>query len=346
MKLRRFFAAPRGTLKLTVAALLLATGLSTPISHQDALAALTFETRQSDRWMTYFVAEPVGSLHQASFSEQLAPGLRNFGLVTDTGSGSQALVAVPAQRAKQLSGSVMPEVNRADKEDFRMSRLQSRLMPERREAPREFASADHRIKPFYSPGLDNPRVALLRAAPVKDKGIVLLADKDDDVETTGSISVRIASVKYLTHFPQGARLASLPRKEHECLATAIYHEARGEPIRGQIAVAQVVLNRVKSEFYPDTICGVVFQNDHWRNRCQFSFACDGRSDDWRDRRSWAIAMDIADKVANGEAYLTDVGQATHYHADYVNPRWNRSMNRVSRIGRHIFFRVPGWSLNG
>ena len=132
-------------------------------------------------------------------------------------------------------------------------------------------------------------------------------------------------------------------KELWCLATAIYFEARGETYRGQVAVAQVVLNRVKDYRYPDTICGVVFQNQSRRNSCQFSFACDGIPETINDRQSWAQAEDIAKRFTDGQLYLTEVGDATHYHATYVRPAWAPRMTKVTQIGLHIFYKFKrGW----
>lgn len=136
----------------------------------------------------------------------------------------------------------------------------------------------------------------------------------------------------------------LSKKQRRCLAEGIYHEARGESKAGQAAVAQVILNRVRAPSFPGSVCGVVYQNRHWRNRCQFSFACDGIKDRIRSRRAWVIARQIADAVADGRVWFKDVGSSTHYHADYVNPRWNRRMKRVATVGRHIFYRTRngGW----
>ena len=132
-------------------------------------------------------------------------------------------------------------------------------------------------------------------------------------------------------------------KELWCLSTAIYFEARGESYRGQVAVAQVVLNRVKDHRYPDTICGVVYQNQHRRNSCQFSFACDGIPESINDAKSWAQAQDIARRYTAGELYLTEVGDATHYHATYVRPAWAPRMNKVTQIGLHVFYKFKrGW----
>lgn len=132
-------------------------------------------------------------------------------------------------------------------------------------------------------------------------------------------------------------------RELWCLATAVYFEARGEAYRGQVAVAQVVLNRTKDHRYPDTICGVVFQNQHRKNACQFSFACDGIPEVVNERKPWEQAEDIATKVASGELYLTEVGDATHYHATYVRPAWAPRMEKVTQIGLHVFYKFKrGW----
>lgn len=134
-------------------------------------------------------------------------------------------------------------------------------------------------------------------------------------------------------------------KEQKCLAEGIYFEARGESVKGQAAVAQVILNRVRNPHYPDTICGVVYQNEDWRNRCQFSFACDRIPDIVASPRHWKIAKEIAMAVTAGKIWFKDVGSATHYHATYVRPAWGPTMKRVEKIGKHIFYRTygGGWS---
>ena len=134
-------------------------------------------------------------------------------------------------------------------------------------------------------------------------------------------------------------------REQACLARGIYFEARGEPVRGQAAVAQVILNRVRNPHYPDTICGVVYQNKTWRNRCQFSFACDRIRDNVKDKRLWDIAKHVAGETTAGRIWLPQVGSSTHYHATYVRPRWAGRMKKVGRIGLHIFYRTygGGWS---
>lgn len=133
--------------------------------------------------------------------------------------------------------------------------------------------------------------------------------------------------------------------EQKCLAEGIYFEARGENVKGQAAVAQVILNRVRNPAYPSTICGVVYQNRSWRNRCQFSFACDGTRPRVRSQQHYRVAEEVAMAVTAGKIFLPEVGSATHYHATYVKPRWARTMERMKKIGLHIFYRTHGggWS---
>lgn len=134
-------------------------------------------------------------------------------------------------------------------------------------------------------------------------------------------------------------------KEQKCLAEAVYFEAQGEPVEGQAAVAQVVLNRVRNPAYPNTICGVVYQNDHWHNRCQFSFACDGIKDRITSPAHFRIAQEVAMAVTAGKIWLESVGSSTHYHATYVRPKWASTMKRLTKIGQHIFYRTYGGGWN-
>jgi hypothetical protein len=133
------------------------------------------------------------------------------------------------------------------------------------------------------------------------------------------------------------------RTKHEkCLTEAIYFEARGEPVRGQIAVAQVIMNRVFSGKYPNNVCGVVYQNAHRRMACQFSFACDGIPDRITEPAAWERAKQISRDTLDGKYWLTDVGKATHYHARWVRPHWVREMQKLDRIGVHTFYRPRNW----
>ena len=136
---------------------------------------------------------------------------------------------------------------------------------------------------------------------------------------------------------QGESQAEFEERERRCLATAIYFEARGEPLQGQVAVAQVILNRVRSPLFPETICGVVYQGQNQKG-CQFSFACDGKTDIPRNDAQWAQAQDISRQITAGELWLPEVGYSTFYHANYVSPRWAGSMSKIDKIGRHIFYK--------
>ena len=135
------------------------------------------------------------------------------------------------------------------------------------------------------------------------------------------------------------------KSERRCLAVGVYFEARSEPKKGQQAVAQVILNRVRNPAYPNTICRVVYQNKWRYNSCQFSFACDGKRDRIKSPRHWNIAVNIANNAIDGKFWLRSVGSSSHYHADYVRPKWRRSMRKMVKIGRHIFYRTygGGWS---
>ena len=131
-------------------------------------------------------------------------------------------------------------------------------------------------------------------------------------------------------------------KAEKCLANAIYFEARGEPVRGQIAVAQVVLNRVFSGKYPDTVCGVVYQNAHRHLACQFTFACDGIPDVVKEPDAMERAKKIANETLDGKLWLPEVGKATHYHAYWVRPSWVREMTKLHKLGVHTFYRPRAW----
>jgi spore germination cell wall hydrolase CwlJ-like protein len=135
-------------------------------------------------------------------------------------------------------------------------------------------------------------------------------------------------------------------RERNCLATAVYFEARGESVVGQKAVAEVVVARTRVPGRPRTICGVVYEGSHRKTGCQFSFTCDGVADKVRDRHAWRQAMLVAANVMRTGGKVNPVaGGATFYHADYVNPPWASRMIKVAEIGTHIFYRPqPGRNL--
>jgi len=125
-------------------------------------------------------------------------------------------------------------------------------------------------------------------------------------------------------------------RQLNCLTEAVYFEARGETPRGQAAVAQVVLNRVKNPAFPKTVCAVVFQGAA-RRGCQFSFACDGSMRHGLEPDAWERARRIAERALTGRV-LADIGAATHFHTADVQPDWGPQMLRVAQVGLHVFYR--------
>jgi spore germination cell wall hydrolase CwlJ-like protein len=129
----------------------------------------------------------------------------------------------------------------------------------------------------------------------------------------------------------------------KCLADAIYFEARGEVMKGQQAVAQVIMNRVFSGYYPHDVCGVVYQNARRHLACQFTFACEGKDLNKIDEPDmWEQAKQIARDMLDGKIWLAEVGHATHYHAYWVHPSWVHEMTRLYRLGVHTFYRPRNW----
>jgi spore germination cell wall hydrolase CwlJ-like protein len=168
-----------------------------------------------------------------------------------------------------------------------------------------------------------------------------LEDNDDyggDETVTGKDESRVLSPA------QRLGLAGPPRAEaQKCLADAIYFEARGEVMKGQQAVAQVIVNRVFSGYYPHDVCGVVYQNARRHLACQFTFACEGKDLNKIDEPDmWEQAKQIARDTLDGKIWLAEVGHATHYHAYWVHPSWVHEMTRLYRLGVHTFYRPRNW----
>ena len=143
---------------------------------------------------------------------------------------------------------------------------------------------------------------------------------------------------------------STSNPQEYCLALNIYHEARSSNLADQAAVADVVLNRVYDTRYPNTVCDVVYQarmRPSWkdetvmipvRNQCQFSWYCDGKDDTPTDQDAWISAQQTAYFMMLDQRYRGITQGATHYHATYVDPEWNRDMNLIGRIGAHVYYR--------
>ena len=158
--------------------------------------------------------------------------------------------------------------------------------------------------------------------------------------TPASILVGSGRIETLVDFDfKNIEVASIHSEDRRCLAQAIYYEARSESRIGQLAVADVVLNRVDSVHYPDSICGVVFQGSERRTGCQFSFTCDGSMKRRLNQRLWTSSDNLAGAVLSGMRVPVS-RHATHYHADYVNPKWASSLTPTATIGRHKFYKFP------
>jgi len=173
---------------------------------------------------------------------------------------------------------------------------------------------------------------------------VLKLDPDDAMARNLALPVSRGSNPIAPPFVAqwlGASLADATK----CLAAAVYYEAASEPMAGQRAVAQVVLNRLRNPRYPKTICEVVYQGAERPTGCQFSFACDGSARRVPSASGWAIATAVATSVLNGVT-SAEAGQATHYHTLAVFPAWAPQLAKIGIIGHHVFYRPPGHSTFG
>jgi hypothetical protein len=179
-----------------------------------------------------------------------------------------------------------------------------------------------------------------------DSGIKLSALESDDTQADeGGETIASKNDSELSRTPaERLGLLGKPRLQAEkCLADAVYFEARGEPEKGQEAVAQVVMNRVFSGFYPNNVCGVVYQNAEKHLACQFTFACEGKDlNKIEEPDMWEQAKRIAKDTLDGKIWLTEVGHATHYHAYWVHPSWVHEMTRLYQLGVHTFYRPRNW----
>jgi N-acetylmuramoyl-L-alanine amidase len=169
------------------------------------------------------------------------------------------------------------------------------------------------------------------------------------------------SASTLQNAIKGEIYTAQSQPELYCLAMNIYHESKSEPLAGQYAVADVTINRTLDTRYPNTVCEVVMQarmKESWktkqypdlpdserkyvpvRNKCQFSWYCDGKADAVRDSDAWRKAQEVAYRIVVEKKFRGITEGSTHYHADYVSPRWAKAFDLVGRVGTHIFYR---WS---
>ena len=189
-----------------------------------------------------------------------------------------------------------------------------------------------KLSTVFASTLNAALVASMVMISVKAQAETLVMLEDDDITISQSLSFNEEQ------FP-----------EVQCMALNIYYETRSSNLADNYAVADVVLNRAEDTRYPNTICEVVKEGQKYtdgrmkRNKCQFSWYCDGKSDVPRDRESWKRAQSVAWDIVKWETYRGITEGSTHYHTTYVNPRWNKSrkgwsITRVGRIGAHVYYR--------
>jgi hypothetical protein len=187
----------------------------------------------------------------------------------------------------------------------------------------------------------DPDMKIMASLPVDADGPVRAGEMGESIAPKGEVNSNNQRAKTpaerLGLFDEKSRA-----KSEKCLAEAVYFEARGEAVRGQIAVAQVVLNRAFSGKYPDTVCGVVYQNKHRHFACQFTFACDNNPDVIREPDMWDRAQKISKAILDGRLWLPEVDRSTHYHAYWVRPSWVSEMKKMYKFGVHTFYRPRAW----
>lgn len=184
--------------------------------------------------------------------------------------------------------------------------------------------------------------AMLMGYIAKRQNQALDAIESVDFSNKPGLTAAVLTNYVRADFVPTTKRVKLAEGEKLCLAQAIYHEARGETREGQLAVANVIINRAMSKKYPSTICGVVFQNaDKGRYKCQFTFACDGRSDMGRERTAWNRSIKMAEdafyEFQRGERPGVVPSSALFYHTTAVAPKWSHTFNRVAAIGSHVFY---------
>ena len=195
------------------------------------------------------------------------------------------------------------------------------------------------------PGMRDTDMKVMASLPPPSEEAAKAVDSGESIAPKGEVNADNQRAKTpaerLGLFEDKARA-----KSEKCLAEAVYFEARGEAVRGQVAVAQVVLNRAFSGYYPTTVCGVVYQNKYRHFACQFTFACDNNPDVIREPDMWERAKKISKAMLDGQIWLPEVGKSTHYHAYWVRPSWVNEMKKTYKFGVHTFYRPKAWGDGG
>lgn len=176
-------------------------------------------------------------------------------------------------------------------------------------------------------------IALTHATPAPE------SDAQEARRINAALPFSTLPIRAARPFRMTAAQAEDRQRALQCLTEAVYYEAGFEPLEGRRAVAQVVLNRLRHPAFPKTVCGVVFEGAP-NPGCQFSFACDGSMKRAPAAGAWREARRVAAEALDGQVAAA-VGQATHYHADFVAPYWAPKLTKLKQIGAHIFYRWPG-----
>src|ERR1019366_2855355 len=317
---------------------------------QDLGALLGRQPGVSARAQRHVIASLFGTIHAATFSLPSPIGtaiphpplyaLANFAPTDITGSISSQFLG------DQNAPLQFPAINRKSKRDSLLARPREPLPPLPpllSIEPVPPAQADASRADAHPSSADNSSGR--RDGSQIYFGADPLAAVREPITpwAPGEAPVVMASVD--PDIKQSALAPPQPRgddKAGETIASTIYFEARGESVRGQIAVAQVVMNRVFSPFYPNDVCGVVYQNSNRHLACQFTFACDGIPDVVPEPDAWARAQRIANDMLGGKLWMPEVAKTTHYHAYWVHPDWVNEMKKIYKLGVHAFYRPRNW----
>jgi len=186
------------------------------------------------------------------------------------------------------------------------------------------------------------RAPLAPTPAAADEGVVRLRDLTPEAARVWNAANPVSTLPNPPARPFRLQAASVldEARAVDCLTAAVYYEAAWESPDGQRAVAQVVLNRLRHPAYPKSVCGVVFQGAERRTGCQFTFTCDGSLGRRPAPAAWDRARRVAQDALSGRV-MRQVGNATHYHADYVAPYWSPGLVKVAVVGAHVFYRWTG-----
>jgi spore germination cell wall hydrolase CwlJ-like protein len=338
------------------------------IGFQDLGALLVRQPAVTERVRAHMIASPFGTIHAAMFSMPRPVGtaippppvyaLANFDPTDIAGSIATQPLGDPNTPLR------FPTVNRKAKRDSSVSRARAPMPPlaavaDAKPAPESVPGAplgDENVffdadplkagREWIAPWAPGEAPVMLALVDPDLKQSAIASEKKDDT-AEGESFARKGVVTGVDQHPRSPaerlKLGGVARvKAEKCLATAIYFEARDEPVRAQIAVAQVVLNRAFTPYYPNDVCGVVYQNDHRHLACQFTFACDGKSKAIKEPEPWTRAQAIARDILDGKLWMPDVAKSTHYHDDWARPNWIREMKKMDKLGGLIFYRPRNW----